>query len=173
VRTRGSPVDLAAAVRAAVRETDPRLRITGITTLAQRVDRKLGVELLVADITGFFGGLTLLLVSVGIYGTVAYAVAARTNEIGIRMALGARPASVLRAVLRDVVAVLAVGLAAGVAAALAGGRMVGSMLFGLGPADLTTMVLAALVLSVTCVVAGYIPARRASRVDPMSAMRAD
>ena len=115
--------------------------------------------------------MTLLLVSIGIYGTLAYAVARRTNEIGIRMALGAQPASVLRMVLQDVLRVLAAGVAVGVAAVLACGRLVASMLFGLKPTDLATIALAALALIVTALAAGYIPARRASRIDPLTALR--
>jgi ABC-type antimicrobial peptide transport system permease subunit len=158
-------------VRDAVREVDPRLRIGEITTLEKRIDQKLAREFLVADIAGFFSGLTLLLVCIGIYGTMAYTVARRTNEIGIRMALGARAASVQRVILRDVLWVLVTGLAAGIAAALAVGRLVASMLFGLKPTDLSTIALAALVLSAATLAASYIPALRASRVDPATALR--
>lgn len=171
VRTANSPLALAGAVRNAVREADPHLRIGEITTLEKRIDQKLAREFLVADIAGFFSGLTLLLVSIGIYGTLAYTVARRTNEIGIRMALGARAASVLRVIARDVLWVLVPGLAAGVAAALGVERLVASMLFGLKPTDLSTIALAALVLSAATLAASYIPARRASRVDPATALR--
>jgi len=171
VRAKGPPLDFAGAVRDAVREVDPHLRIGEITTLERRIDQKLAREFLVADIAGFFSGLTLLLVSIGIYGTLAYTVARRTNEIGIRMALGARAAAVATLILRDVLWVLVLGLAAGVAAALAAGRLVASMLFGLKPTDLSTIALAVLVLSAATLAAGYVPARRASRVDPATALR--
>jgi ABC-type antimicrobial peptide transport system permease subunit len=171
VRTTGSPLALAGAVRGAVREVDPLLRIGEITTLEKRIGQKLAREFLVADIAGFFSGLTLLLVSIGIYGTLAYTVARRTNEIGIRVALGARGTEVLSAILRDVLWVLVLGLAAGVAAALAAGRLVAPMLFGLKSTDLPTIALAVLVLSAATLAAGYIPARRASRVDPATALR--
>jgi putative ABC transport system permease protein len=170
-RTTDSPLTVAGAVRAAVREVDPHLRIGEITTLEKRLDQRLAREFLVADIAGFFSSLTLLLVSIGIYGTLAYTVARRTNEIGIRMALGARAAAVLSVILRDILWVLLLGLAAGVAAALAVGRLVASMLFGLKPTDLPTIALAALVLIAATLAAGYIPARRASRVDPATALR--
>ena len=173
IRTTGSPLAIAGAVRDAVREVDPRLRIGDIATLEQRIDQKLAREFLVADIAGFFGGLTLLLVSIGIYGALAYTVARRTNEIGIRMALGARTAAVLRIVLRDVLLVLAVGLAGGIAAALAAARLVASMLFGLKSTDLSTIALAALLMSAATLAAGYIPARRASRIEPTTALRFD
>ncbi|MGI9074532.1 MAG: ABC transporter permease [Bryobacteraceae bacterium] len=171
VRTTGSPVAFAGAVRVAVRKVDPLLRIGEVTTLEKRVHQQLAREFLVADIAGFFSGLTFLLVSIGIYGTLAYAVARRTNEIGIRMALGARATTVLSVILRDVLWVLVLGLAAGVAAALAAGRLVASMLFGLRPTDLPTIALAVLVLSAGTLAAGYIPARRALRVDPATALR--
>ncbi len=171
VRTTGSPMAIADAVRGAIREVDPLLRIGEITTLEKRIDQRLAREFLVADIGGFFSGLTLLLVSIGIYGTLAYTVARRTNEIGIRMALGARAAAVLSGILREVLWVLILGLAAGVAAALAAGQLVASMLFGLKPADPSTIALAVLVLSAATLAAGYIPARRASRVDPATALR--
>ena len=116
-------------------------------------------------------GSTLLLVSIGVYGTLAYTVARRANEIAIRMALGARAGAVLRMILRDVFLVLVLGLAAGGLAALAAGRLVASMLFGLKPTDLSTIALAATVLSAVTLAAAYIPARRASRVDPAAALR--
>jgi predicted permease len=173
VRTAGSPLAFAGTVRTAIREIDPRLRLGIVTTVQQRIDRKLSREHLVADLAAFFGGLTVLLVAIGIYGTLAYSVAQRTNEIGIRMALGAQPWSVLRMVLRDILLVLAAGLAVGVAAVMACGQLVASMLFGLKPTDATTIALAALVLSAMALAAGYIPARRASRVDPLAALRAE
>jgi ABC-type antimicrobial peptide transport system permease subunit len=125
----------------------------------------------VTDIAGFFGGLTLLLVAVGVYGTLAYTVARRTDEIGLRMALGARASGVLRIVLGDILLTLAVGLAGGVAVALAAGRLVASMLFGLEATDPTTIALAALLMTAATLAAGYVPARRALRVEPMAALR--
>ena len=171
LRTKGSPLEVAGAVRNAIREADPHLRIAEITTLEKRIDQKLALEFLVTDVAGFFGGLTLLLVSIGVYGTLAYNVARRANEIAIRMALGARARAVLRMILRDVFLVLALGLAAGGLAALAAGRLVASMLFGLKSTDLATIALAATVLSAVTLFAAYTPARRASRVDPAAALR--
>ena len=160
-------------MRDAVREIDPHLKIGALVTLEQRIDQKLAREFLVADIAGFFGGLTLSLVSIGIYGSLAYVVTRRTNEIGIRMALGARTVTVLRIVLRDVLFMLAIGLAGGIAAALTAGRLVTSMLFGLKSTDPSTFALAALLMTVATLAAGYIPARRASRLDPVAALRFD
>jgi len=171
VRSALAPLAIAGAVRAAVRELDPLLRIGEVTTMARRIDRKLTREHLIADLTGFFAGLTLLLVAIGIYGTLAYAVAQRTNEIGIRMALGASPLVVVRMILRDILLRLAVGLIAGLATVLACGHALTSMLFGLKPTDSATIALAAIVLIVMALGAGYLPARRASRVDPLAALR--
>jgi predicted permease len=171
VRTTGSPLALAGAVREAIRDVDARLNVRGVVTLSSRIDRKLTREYLVADLSGFFSGLTLLLVSIGIYGTLAYAVAGRTNEIGVRMALGAKPASILLMILREIFWTLATGLLFGVLAVLACGPLVASLLFGLRPADPPTIVFAALLLGIVALAAGYIPARRASRVDPVAALR--
>ena len=171
VRTAGTPRAFAGAVRETIRETAPGLRITEITTLSGRIDRKLVRERLLADLSGFFSGLTLLLVSIGIYGALAYAVARRTNEIGIRMALGAQRGAVLWMVLRDILLVLSAGVAGGIAGVLALGRLVESMLFGLKPADAATLALATALLTAVALAAGYVPARRASRVDPVAALR--
>lgn len=171
VRTTGSPLAVAGAVRDAIKEVDPRLRIGDIATLEQRIDQKLAREFLVTDIASFFSGLTLLLVSIGIYGTLAYTVSRRTNEIGLRMALGARAAAVLRIVLGDILLVLAIGLAGGVAAALVAGRLVASMLFGLESTNLSTIALAALLMTAATLAAGYLPARRALGVEPATALR--
>jgi predicted permease len=171
VRTVGSPLMIASAVRSAVHEVDPLLKVGETTTLAKRVDGELAREFLIADVATFFSSLTLLLVSIGIYGTLAYSVARRTSEIGIRMALGAQASTVLRLILREVLWMLVVGLAAGLSAALAAGRLFSSMLFGLKPTDMSTVGSALLVLSMTTLAAAYFPARRASRVDPATALR--
>ena len=171
VRTAGSPLALASAVREAIRNVDASLDVQDVVTLSSRIDRKLIRERLVADISGFFSGLTLLLVSIGIYGTLAYAVAGRTNEIGVRMALGAKPASIQLMVLREIFWTLATGLVFGLFTVLACGRLVASLLFGLKPTDPPTIVFAVLLLSIVALAAGYSPARRASRVDPVGALR--
>jgi len=171
IRTAGSPLAFAGAVRQAIREVDPKLHIGEITSMEARIDRKLATEHLLAELSGFFSGLTLLLVSIGIYGTLAYSVARRTNEIGIRMALGAQAGTVLRMVLGDILLLLAAGVVLGVGGVLACGRMIASMLFGLTATDALTIALAGLVLILVSLAAGYIPARRASRVDPLTALR--
>jgi ABC-type antimicrobial peptide transport system permease subunit len=162
---------LAEAVQDAIREVDPQLGVVGMETLSARVDRKLTPESLVADISGFFGVLSLLLVSIGIYGTLAYAVAHRTHEVGIRMALSARPGSIFEMILREIVWALGGGVALGVLAFLAIGPLVESLLFEIPPSDPATIGTAALLLTAVALFAAYLPARRASRVDPLVALR--
>ena len=128
-------------------------------------------ERLLALLSGFFGALALLLAMIGLYGTFNYLVAQRRTEFGIRMALGARRGSILRLVMRDLIVVLVGGLAAGICISLAATRVLQNLLFGLGPRDAVTMLVAACALSVVALLAGYLPARRATRVDPMVALR--
>jgi len=173
VRTDDNPLAFAETVRSAIKQVDPQLDAFEVATVAQRIDRKLTPEYLVADISGFFSGLTLLLVCIGIYGTLSYSVAGRTNEIGVRMALGAKRSSVLLLILRDILWTLIAGLAVGLAGALAAGRVVESLLFGLKPNDPVTLTFVVLLVAAVALLAGYIPARRATRVDPVSALRAE
>jgi len=128
-------------------------------------------ERLVASLSAFFGGLALLLAAVGLYGVMSYAVTRRRNEIGIRMALGAEPGSVMRLVLGQVGLVTAAGLIVGIVVAIGAGRFVNTLLFGLATTDATMIGLAALALAIAAIAAGFFPARRASRVDPMLALR--
>jgi putative ABC transport system permease protein len=128
-------------------------------------------ERLIASLSGFFGGLALLLAAIGLYGVMSYSVARRRNEIGIRMALGAEPGKVMRLVLWNVALVTAVGLAIGAAVSIGTGRFVNTLLFGLVASDATMIVIAGLTLGSAAIVAGYLPARRAARVDPMAALR--
>ena len=142
-------------------------------TLAEQVNGSLVQERLLALLSGFFGALALLLAMIGLYGTFNYLVTQRQSEFGIRMALGATPGSILGLVMRDLVAVLAGGLAAGILISLAATRVLRQMLFGLGPRDTATMLLAAGLLTAVALIAGYLPARRATKVDPMVALRYD
>jgi predicted permease len=172
VRTSGAnPMALAPMIRAAIREVDPRLSAGDMTTLSNRVDRKLGREHLVADLAGFFGTLTLVLLSVGVYGTLAYTVGRRTKEIGVRLALGARRRAVIWMVLRQVVIVVAIGVIVGVAGVLAVGRLVTPLLFGVAPGDPATIAAAAGLLIAVAMVAGALPALAASRLDPATVLR--
>jgi len=135
------------------------------------VDRSLGREKLLARLAGFFGVLALLLASIGLYGVIAYSVAPRRNEIGIRMALGARPDSVLRMVLGKSLVVAALGLAVGIPAALACGRLLSSLLYGVEAYDPLTIGGAAAVMLAVALAASFLPARRAALLDPCAALR--
>jgi ABC-type antimicrobial peptide transport system permease subunit len=126
---------------------------------------------LIAQLSSFFGLLAVFLACVGIYGVMSYAVTRRTNEIGVRMALGAGPLKVLWMVMRESLMLVAIGLVMGLALALAGKRLVTELLFGLAPTDPLSLVGGAVVLLVFAALAGYLPARKASRVDPMVALR--
>jgi ABC-type antimicrobial peptide transport system permease subunit len=128
-------------------------------------------ERLVATLSAFFGGLALLLAGLGLYGVMSYTVARRRNEIGIRIALGAEPGSVVRLVLNQVTAITAIGLVAGAAAAAGSGRLVNALLFNLAATDRTMLALTAMTLAAVAALAGYLPTRRAARIDPMAALR--
>ena len=140
-------------------------------TLAAKVDDSIQRETLLATLSGFFGGLALLLATIGLYGVMSYNVARRRNEIGIRLALGAQQSRVLWMVLGEVVILIAIGLMAGFSATLATTRLVASFLYGLQPNDPWTLGIAAAMLAMVAAIAGYLPARRASRLDPMTVLR--
>ena len=174
IELRSSPREIATlvpTVRAAVREVDPRLTVADARTLAQRVTETLGREHLVASLSSVFGGLTLLLVSVGIYGSLAFIVGQRTRELGVRLALGSRRTGVVWLVVRDVLATVLVGAAIGTAAAIGAARLVRSLLFGLEPADPITLAIAAGLLLTVALVAGLLPALRAASLDPAEVLR--
>jgi ABC-type antimicrobial peptide transport system permease subunit len=171
VRVTGKPEALMSQIRAPLRSEDPNLAISEVTTLGEIVDRSLGREKLLAKLAGFFGALALLLASIGLYGVIAYSVARRRNEIGLRMALGARPGTVLRMVLSESLVVVALGLAVGIPAALACGRLVSSLLYGVKAYDPLTIGGAAALLLAVALAASFLPARRAALLDPCAALR--
>ena len=171
LRTTRSPLALAGEVRDAIQNADPHLKIREITTLQNRIDQHLAREILAADVAGFFSALALVIIFVGIYGTLAYTVARRTNEIGIRMALGARKRDVLRLVVGQGMVLTLAGLAMGIAAALGLTRFLASLLYGVKPSDALTFVAVSLTVIGVALFASYIPARRATLVDPMVALR--
>jgi ABC-type antimicrobial peptide transport system permease subunit len=135
--------------------------------------RLAGEERSMAMLLGFFGALALILSSIGLYGTMSYAVSRRTRELGIRLALGAQYKDVLWMVLREALQQVAIGVAIGIPVALAATRMIASMLFGVKTTDPLTISVAVLVMVTVALVAGYIPARRATKVDPMVALRCE
>jgi ABC-type antimicrobial peptide transport system permease subunit len=170
IRTAMTPGALIPAVRDAMDSVN-KLASLQFTTLKQEADDGVPGEHLMAVLSGFFGGLALLLTAIGLYGVMAYVVTLRTHEIGIRMALGAQRSSILRLVMRDAAIVLAAGIAAGLLGAIWITRLVKGLLFALTPNDPVTMALAIAAMVMVAFVATYIPARRAMRVDPMVALR--
>jgi predicted permease len=171
LRTDGDPLRHVAAVRQIVHEADARVPVTSVKTQAADIDQTINQEIVFARLCSAFAILALVIACVGLYATMAYAVARRTSEIGLRMALGAGRGAVIWMVLREVCVLAAVGLAIGVPAALGTSRLIESFLFGVRPNDPRALALAAVILLTAAFVAGYGPARRASRVDPMVALR--
>ncbi len=171
LRTAGDPRSAATEVRSALAGIDKGLPPTSLKTLSEQVDDSLEQERTISQLSSFFGLLALTLACVGLYGVMAYMVARRTSEMGIRMALGARSSHVLWMMLREALFLVLAGIAIGIPAAIGAGHLFSSMLFGLTPSDPVTISLATLLLVAVAVLAGYLPARRASRVDPMVALR--
>ena len=171
VRTAISPGAVAPAIRAAVREFDRMLPVLGMKTLEEQIDESLLQERLSAFLVSLFGVVTTALACIGLYGLVSYSVTSRTREIGLRMALGASRAGVLRMILKQVAVVTVVGLAMGIPAAFAVKRFIRSLLFGVEPADPASLAFACAAILAAALLAAYIPARRAMRVDPMQALR--
>jgi predicted permease len=171
VRSAVPPMGLMPQVRSLLQRVDSRLTATDLKTLAEQVDQSLYQEELVSTLSSFFAVLALVLACIGLYGIMSYAVARRTNEIGIRMALGAESHRILRMVLREAVTLVMLGIVIGVPAALAASRLIGTMLYGLKATDPVTILGAVGMMAVVAVLAGYIPARRAASVDPIVALR--
>ncbi len=170
LRANGPATSLIPSVKAVVGEVNHDITLQ-FRTLALQVDESLGRERLLATLSGFFGALALALAVIGLYGVMSYNVARRRNEIGIRMALGAEQGRVLRMVLGEVAVLIVVGLAIGLAVALFSTRLLASFLYRLAPNDPTTLVTACAVLAASAIVAGLLPARRAARLAPMTALR--
>jgi ABC-type antimicrobial peptide transport system permease subunit len=170
LRTASDPAGVTSAVREAVRQVDPNLPLMNITTQAEQIEVRLQQEKLFAQSYALFGGLALLLAAIGLFGLMSYNVARRTNEIGIRMALGAQGRDVLRLVMKESMLLVGLGVTIGLLATLLAGGLIQSILFGLAPTDPVTIAMAIVVLIVVSAVAGYLPARRAARIDPMRAL---
>jgi predicted permease len=171
IRTVADPTPLAPQVRQMINQIDDKLPIFDIKTLSEQVHGQLKRERLIAQLVSFFGALALILACIGLYGVMAHGVVRRTNEIGIRMALGARSGNIAWMVLRETLYLVLAGLILGVPAALAGARLISAQLFGMSPTDPVTLVAAAVILTLVALLAGYLPARRASRVNPLNALR--
>src|SRR5258708_12078852 len=172
VRTKEAPEALATTLSREI-ESLGHEYVLGTRTVAQVISQELVEERVTALLSGFFAALALLLASIGLYGLMSYAVTRRTREIGIRVALGAQPGKVLWIVLQETLALTMLGIAIGIPCALAASRLVASMLFGLSPNDLPTIAGVSLLLLVVALFAGYLPAQRASVVDPVVALRTE
>jgi predicted permease len=171
VRTGVPPPQMFPALRGVVRRLGPNLPVYLMKTEERQRDDSLAVELLAASLSGAFGALATVLAGIGLYGVMAFVVSRRTREIGIRMALGALTTDVVWLVMREVALLAGAGLVAGMAAALAVTRLLGSQLFGIHPNDPATVAMATAGIAAIAAVSGYIPARRATRVDPVTAIR--
>ena len=171
VRTSVKSTAIIAQLRSKIRAIDATIRVGQFRTLEEHVDESLGHERLMATLSSLFAGLAAVLACVGLYGVMAYAVARRTNEIGIRMALGAGRTRVLGMILGESLTLVAVGFAMGLPAAIAAARLISGQLYGLKVGDPLTVVGSLLLLTVVAALAACIPARRATKVDPMVALR--
>jgi predicted permease len=171
VQVSGAPSAVVANVLGQIKAADSRLPISFVEALDTLVTDSAGDQIALAKLSTFFAGLALLLACVGLYGVISYTVAGRTREIGVRMALGAQRGDVMALVLREGMLVVAIGLLVGIPLALAGTRVLQRFLFGLKSTDPISLIAVVLLLGVVAAVAGFIPARRASRIDPMVALR--
>jgi predicted permease len=171
LRTTGAPNQIMSAVRSKVRDMDSNVPVYAMRTTEVQINNSLSTERMIASLSAVFGFLATLLAVIGLYGVMAYTVAQRTREVGIRMALGAARRNVIWMVMREVLLLVAIGVVAGVIFSLMLTRVVQSQLFGLTPHDPLTLMLATVALALVACAAGYIPALRASRLDPMAALR--
>jgi macrolide transport system ATP-binding/permease protein len=171
LRTGGDPLRLASSVREIVHQADSRVPVTNIKTGSEQVDQEMNQEIVFAELCSALAILALVIACVGLYGTVSYSVARRTGEIGIRTALGAPRGRLVWMILRDVIVLAAVGLAISVPTALGTTKFVKSFLYAMKPNDPLSMTIAIVTLVAAVLLAGYVPARKASRIDPMTALR--
>jgi predicted permease len=171
VRTSGDPATIVSAIRAAVKQTAADLPLIEVQTMNQRVSQSLAMDRTITKLSGVFGPLAMILVCIGLYGVMSYAVSGRTSEIGIRIALGAQRGSVLWLILRESLLLVLVGVAIGLPSIFGAGKWISSLLFGVKPADPTALALATALMFAAGIFACYIPARRAMRVNPIVALR--
>jgi predicted permease len=171
VRTAGDPLNLASAVMRTVHDLDPEQPVADVRSMDQILDSALAGARFNAAALGIFAAIAFLLAAIGIYGVISYDVTARTNEIGIRMALGAQPGDVTKLVLRQGARLAGYGIALGLAAALWLTQLMESMLFGVNPRDFYTLASVSALLGAIALAAGYLPARRAAALDPVAALR--
>ncbi len=172
VRMIGDPTAISEPVRRTIESMGHEIALR-VETILQRQDRALVQERLIAILSSIFAGFALLLACLGLYGLTSYSVSQRTPEIGIRVALGAKPAAVVGLVIRDILTLLSIGLSVGLFAAVAGGHLISSLLYGLTQNDPWTLVGAAVILLGCGCLAAFVPARRAASINPISALRAE
>jgi len=170
VRTEGRPADWVGAVRGAVRAVDPNVAVADVQTLTDVLALASSRTRFSLVLLGAFASIAMLLAAVGLFGVMAYNVAQRTPEIGVRMALGARPVAIIGMVIREGMRLVLIGLIAGVAASTGFARFISSQLYGVKPTDLATLAGVALVLTATALAAVFLPARRASKIEPVAAL---
>jgi predicted permease len=173
LRAFGDPAHLVTAVTQAINQFNPSLPVQAVRTVNEQIGRRLVAERLMARLAAAFGGLALLMAAIGIYGVMSYAIGRRTSEIGLRMALGASRSGVMGMVLRETALLLLTGVAIGLPAAIAAAQFMRSTLAGVGAADPVSIAIALAIIAATTFLAGYIPARRAARIDPMTALRCE
>jgi len=171
MRTAGAPESLASAIPGALASVDATMPVARVDSMAERLGDSLARQRFASSLLGGFAGLALLLAAAGIYAVMAYLVAERTHEMGVRLALGATPGGVVRLILWGGMRLTLFGVMAGLAGSLASGQLLAGQLFGVTPADPVTYAVAALSLGLTAVLACCLPAARAARVDPMVALR--
>jgi predicted permease len=171
VRTARAPEQMFSAIRGVVKQLDPDLPVSQLKTVDQQLENSLATERLVASLSTAFGFVATLLAAIGLYGVMAYTVAQRTREIGIRMALGAQTGSVVWLVMRDVLILVAIGVAVALPSAFGLSRFVQTQLYGITPNDPFSMAVATVVIVSVALAAGYVPARRATTIDPIRALR--
>lgn len=171
IRTSQDTAGTVAEARRVIREVDSKLPILNVTTLREQTDKSLREQRMLSRLCGFFGLLALLLASIGLYGTMVYSVVRRTNEIGVRMAFGAERTDVLSMVLRESFVIVALGLTFGLPLAMVAARFIKSFLYSVPPFDPAGMGVAVLVMAAASMLAGYLPALQATKVDPMVALK--
>jgi ABC-type antimicrobial peptide transport system permease subunit len=173
VRTAGEPLGAVPAVRAQLRALDAEQPVFEVASMDQLLSSMVAQRRFSMTLLGTFAALALVLGVVGVYGVTSYLVAQRTREVGVRLALGARPAQVVSMVVRQGMVVAVIGLAVGLAGALVAGRLMTGLLYGVSPYDIATLVSVTVVIGVATLVANWLPALRAAHVDPLSALRSD
>jgi predicted permease len=171
IRTSGDPDTMADTIRNAIKAFNSQIVISRIRPLRTQIDSTINNEIIIAKLSSFFGVLALLLASIGLYGVMSYTIAGRTRELGVRIALGAQRGDVLGMVMREAMLLVIIGVGVGIPAALAASRIIMSMLYGLKPYDPIALASVVVLLAVVGALAGFIPARRATKVDPMVALR--